>query len=192
MRIKDVKYNFMNEHVKKFIENNIDLIEKEYWEILYSSSKQHEFYKGVEINWDHRIFGEVTQVLHEAGIYPEYALTYIPENFLHNVLDTHIDEYKVPQNIIEIRKAAFANTDIKKVYIPDGVKIIEAGAFKNCTDLKEIYIGSGVEYIGDKCFQDCRNLTKIIYNGNKEQWHQIKKGTYVFRMAAQHYIKYLK
>lgn len=45
--------------------------------------------------------------------------------------------------------------------IPDGKKIIEYKAFKDCTELKEVVIPESVETINTYAFWGCTSLTKI-------------------------------
>ncbi len=52
-------------------------------------------------------------------------------------------------------------TSLKKVVIPDGIKIIDGRAFACCTSLSDIRIPDSVTSIGTSAFVGCRNLPPI-------------------------------
>ena len=52
-------------------------------------------------------------------------------------------------------------TSLKKVVIPDGIKIIDGRAFACCTGLSDIRIPDSVTSIGTSAFVGCRNLPPI-------------------------------
>ena len=52
-------------------------------------------------------------------------------------------------------------TSLKKVVIPDGIKIIDGRAFAWCTGLSDIRIPDSVTSIGTSAFVGCRNLPPI-------------------------------
>ena len=60
----------MNNHVKRFIEENIDLIEKEDWRGVFLSWYLH--YSAVELYTDTRNFREFIEVMEAA--YPDFAV----------------------------------------------------------------------------------------------------------------------
>lgn len=71
------------------------------------------------------------------------------------------------QKIIYIYSGAFqGNTNITKVILPNTVKTISVGAFKNCTNLLEINL-ENVEFIQDNAFDYCTSLTSININKAK-------------------------
>lgn len=47
---------------------------------------------------------------------------------------------------------------LKKIVIPDSVKIIEKRAFQGCSNLEEITLSKNLEWLGDKCFYDTKWL----------------------------------
>ena len=47
------------------------------------------------------------------------------------------------------------NTDISEVVIPEGLKYIGAGAFRNCVNLKTVCFPASLEEIGTLCFDHC-------------------------------------
>lgn len=47
------------------------------------------------------------------------------------------------------------------IIIPDSVKLIDNGAFKDCYNLKTIIIGNSVQLLSQSVFENCRSLTNI-------------------------------
>ena len=63
-----------------------------------------------------------------------------------------------------IDTGAFANcTDIVTLVIPDSVTIIGEGAFSWCNGLIRVTLGKGVTFIGENAFSDCYKLAEV-YN----------------------------
>ena len=67
---------------------------------------------------------------------------------------------------------------IRKCIIPDTVKIIDVGAFRNCTLLKEIHIPSSVEIIKKKAFIGCTNLLKVHIDLEKSKLSHIQSSAF--------------
>lgn len=171
----------MNEQLKKFIEDNINLIEQNEWKEIY-----------------HKRFPEgFTETLLDCGINPlDQGLNFIPNNFLYN---SNIEEFTIPNNITSIGKQAFAGcSNLINIKIPNSVKIIGDYAFSCCYQLASIEIPNKVTSIGHSAFEYCHSLTNIVigngvksiqnwvflhsdslisikYNGTKAEWNNIKK-----------------
>ncbi len=61
----------------------------------------------------------------------------------------------------EIPEELFSNrSDIVSVWLPDGVKKIDANAFENCFRLSEIFFPNTLRVIGNEAFRNCVNLKK--------------------------------
>ena len=60
--------------------------------------------------------------------------------------------------------------------IPDGVTVIANRAFIDCENLTQVTIPNSVNNIEEFAFFSCENLEKMIYNGTKAQWKEVKKG----------------
>jgi len=54
-----------------------------------------------------------------------------------------------------------ANTEIKDLIVPDGVRAINGYVFKNCTNINSIRIPSSVSSIGNYAFYDCMGLQRV-------------------------------
>lgn len=76
------------------------------------------------------------------------------------IIPETIDGHKVTK----IGLSAYANSQITKVVIPNGVKIIEDMAFNNCEVLQEVVLGTDVVEIGDGSFMNCYSLETITLN----------------------------
>lgn len=65
-------------------------------------------------------------------------------------------------NVEVIGVEAFSYCDrLYKVALGNKLRVIEGGAFRNCTHLKEVYIPPTVEKIGKLAFDGCKRLSKI-------------------------------
>lgn len=53
------------------------------------------------------------------------------------------------------------NKDVISVTLPDSCKYIQPFAFDNCSNLRHIYLNNGLIYIGDAAFQLCSGLEEI-------------------------------
>ena len=67
----------------------------------------------------------------------------------------------VPKGTVVIGRHAFnCCTGLKKIYLPDTVRIIEEGAFMGCTGLKRFKLPKSVKVIGQDAFADCGKLER--------------------------------
>jgi len=57
-------------------------------------------------------------------------------------------------------------SDIKNIYVQDGVTIINNGAFLNCSVLEDVSIGKDVKSIGKRAFYNCDSLSNISFEKN--------------------------
>ena len=164
--------------LKKFIEENIDLIEAGDFDQLY------------KMNVDVPKF---TQVLLEAGIDPLKNLTYIPPNYL---CETDIKEFTVPSHITRIGNSAFWSCEIlNKVTLPEGLMFIDDDAFAECHNLWQINLPSTLEYIKDDAFAETNlhhvvipDLVKLIPRHCFEDCKQletVKLGKFCYRVGER-------
>lgn len=79
--------------------------------------------------------------------------------------------------VTAINNAAFPNSAVTSVTIPDSVTSIPDAAFYNCGNLETIHIPVSVTSIGSYAFDDCPNLMTVTYPGSKTQWDAIAKGS---------------
>ena len=171
----------MTEGVKKFIEENIDLIESDSFDTLY---------KGADALVD---VPKLTEVLLQAGIDPLKNLTYIPPHYL---CETDIKEFKVPSHITRIGNAAFWSCEIlNKVTLPEGLMFIDSDAFAECHNLWQINLPSTLEYINEDAFAETNlhhvvipDLVKLIPRHcfeDCEQLETVKLGKFCYKVGER-------
>jgi len=68
----------------------------------------------------------------------------------------------LPSELTYVGEFAFASTKLAKIVIPDAVKSIGKGAFKNCAYAEYVVIGENVSAIGASAFEGC-SLLEAIY-----------------------------
>ena len=80
--------------------------------------------------------------------------------------------------VIGISAYGFSNCkNLKELTINEGPTIIKEYAFDKCEQLYRIHISKSISSIGEYAFNDCLKLKLIFYNGTKEEWNKISKGT---------------
>ena len=111
----------------------------------------------------------------------------VDEKYINDVLT-----YKVPSSVLKIGKLAFNYTNLKVVYLPEGLKRIETMAFFRATNLHNVYsyktdnniynsIPDGVEYIGSDSFSYCQELdymyvpSSVTEIGHHAFWDSVYK-----------------
>lgn len=75
--------------------------------------------------------------------------------------------------VTAINNAAFPNSAVTSVTIPDSITSIPDAAFYNCGNLETIHIPVSVTSIGNYAFADCPSLMTVTYSGSKTQWDKI-------------------
>lgn len=164
----------INTDLKNFINDNLDLIDKN------TPDSWRSIYQKFEDEYDEELAGQLSAVLLASGINPPLVIGEVPRRFLQ--YQSQITEYKIPNNCNYIGMSAFEDTSItqidipptvtgidylafggtklKKINLPSSVKMLENAVFHSCKDLEEIDLGNLV-YLGDECFVDCIHLTKV-------------------------------
>ena len=80
--------------------------------------------------------------------------------------------------VTSIKEGAFYEREsMDEIVIPDSVTSIGASAFQYCTGLTSVTIPNSVTEIGGYAFKGCKGLTTINYQGKKEDWDAIQKGS---------------
>lgn len=160
----------MNPIIQKLIEENIEYIEAENFDVVYD--------KALSVNMNINI-GELTDVFYDAGIDPLASLTEIPSLFLD---ESKITALVVPENIKKIRKSgcAFSNlshielhkdcelsessffrSKIQSIIVPYIMNEVPDDCFFGCEELQEVDLNS-VEQIGSESFYGCVSLKKLF------------------------------
>ena len=136
----------MDSRVAKIIEENIDAIENNDFDTVYSG-----IVDGLK--------GMFTGALLDAGIDPLPHMTTIVPRMYESLMIHHID---IPSNIIRIGNNAFRRcTRLDSVKLPEGLRIIGFYAFKDCFDLQNITFPNSLEILADTAFYGCTSFTAI-------------------------------
>lgn len=69
----------------------------------------------------------------------------------------------IPSGVYGINDYLFRDSDITGITIPEGVKYIGYGAFKNCTALKSVKLPNSLKKIGGEAFGDCTALSSVTF-----------------------------
>ena len=91
-------------------------------------------------------------------VIPE-SVTHISNNMLS--LCSNITEITLGSNVETIGSYAFAYTKVKKINLPEGLKVIGDFAFVLCSNLTTLTIPESVNAIGKSAFEGCSNLSTI-------------------------------
>ena len=85
----------------------------------------------------------------------------------------------IPDSITSIPDAAFVNcSQLTNISIPNSVTYIGFSAFDGCASLKSITLPSSLRTIGNSAFAGCPSSMTVTYPGSKTQWdHDITKGS---------------
>ena len=80
------------------------------------------------------------------------------------IIDNCSEAFEIENNILYTRKkvrliACFSKD--KEIVLPNGLRIIDEYAFKDCCDIEKVHIPSSVTTIGKHAFEGCTSLSKI-------------------------------
>jgi hypothetical protein len=185
--MKTIGENRMNEEIKQFIEQNIQLIDECDFKKLYNQASSI---------FDDEEIPELTKIFLTSGIDPLLYLTNVPERYCS---DLSIKEVTIPSNIKIIGTSAFTNChDLKsvvfkegvdeiesrafsscesltKIYFPDSLSQLNAEVFQDCSNLEEVSIGKNIKYVGSYAFARCSKLHQIEYRGTSAEWNKVAR-----------------
>lgn len=172
----------MENIVKEFIEENIDLLDTNDWD---------QFFKEAEatcLSTDDLGFTSLLKIyLEQAGLDPLHYLDYIPYGYYWS--DITLVEYEIADKIITIQGGAFYQCiNLRKVTLPNTLLDIQDNAFNSCEKLKYIELPNSLEYIHSDAFANS-GLKKCTYLGTIEQFMGIELGDTIFENTDLAYIQ---
>ena len=171
----------MNDYLKQYIKEHLDLVDEEMYDELYSNCDKYDR-------------ADLTKFLLSCGIKPDEYMTRLPDYYLAgsdihsyhisptiNVIESwafgHCRELEIiyiPNSVTSIGNSAFYKcSNLASVTISEGVTNIDVWAFRSCTSLTSITIPNSVTNIKRKAFSNCARLNTISYKGTVEEWKHI-------------------
>ena len=129
----------MDIYLKEFIEQNIELIENDDFNMLYNLACANE---------DEFEIGELTRILYAIGIDPLQKMVSVPSYYLYYTKkDWSFEKFKIPSNIIELEDYSFGlSCRIKELILPTSIKAIGRIIFDNSAIDKVSYEGTIAEF----------------------------------------------
>ena len=159
----------------------------------------------IEVDEDNAYFCDIDGVLYNKDLtevicYPIKHSNYVArtkgyddtadknsDNYVKDVLT-----YALPSSITKVGKLAFNYTDLKVVYLPEGLKKMETMSFFRATNLDFVYsykgdgsiynsLPEGLEYVGTDAFSYCQELdylyipSSVTYIGHHAFWDSVYK-----------------
>ncbi len=91
--------------------------------------------------------------------------TKLPDDKI-NILNSKLAMIGAPYRINEYSGISVVAKNITSIVIPDAVKVIPEGEFRNCVKLERVTMSDNVQYIGNQAFNGCLNLREINITGN--------------------------
>ena len=121
------------------------------------------------------VFPDSLEIIGDDVLYECTGITYLDLNQISYIGEGNTymlgPDYKGPEEIIFSSKMESIPfrfcagwTNLKKVTIPEGVKIIEDEAFSGCTGLESLAFPDSLETIGDFALYDCTGITYLDLN----------------------------
>ena len=140
----------MNPIVKKLIEANIEYIDNNDFDTVYSRA----------MSLNHKInIGEITDIFYDASLDPLSHMTEVPPLFLD---ESTIEALVVPENISKIRISGFAYSHLEHVELHNNCELSSSAFF--CSYLKKITIPYIMNEVPDECFSGCTLLNDVDLN----------------------------
>lgn len=84
-----------------------------------------------------------------------------------NFSGTQLDTVVLPECITKIPENAFYNSEIKNIFIAEGVTNIEKTAFAYCDKLTTVVLPKSISRIYDRAFYESNSLKNVVFIGNE-------------------------
>lgn len=113
------------------------------------------------------------------GVYFPDGVTSIPENCFETPKygtafdDLYIEKVYIPNSVTKIGAGAFSATNLKNISVPDSVTEIGESAFSSCESLENITLSNNLTKIGSNAFEGCKNLKNATYKGKTYDYAHI-------------------
>lgn len=92
---------------------------------------------------------------------------------------SNLEKVYIEEGLKILGKFAFCDCpSLKSINIPSSIKSIPNATFSNCENLASVELSKGIEEIGYNAFIDCNSFKKVNYLGTLEDWLNIKFETY--------------
>lgn len=144
----------MRAAVKKFIEENIELIENDQWsEVVYKAETWMVDNKFTMLD-----LVDLWKIIRE---------------------DLKIDLFKF-EDVEVVPTCYFYGSNITAIKLPERIAHIRNSAFTNCEKLEKVSLPSTIISIGEGAFLNTDNLIEINYNGYESDFRNIRLGYCAF------------
>ena len=92
---------------------------------------------------------------------------------------SNLEKVYIEEGLKILGKFAFCDCpSLKSINIPSSIKSIPNATFSNCENLASVELSKGIEEIGYNAFINCNSFKKVNYLGTLEDWLNIKFETY--------------
>ena len=96
----------------------------------------------------------------------------------------------IPDSVTSIGNLAFYHcSSLTSITIPDSVISIGISAFIGCSNLTSVTIPDSVSSIGPTAFYHCDSLKTIYYDGHRDEWMAMSKGSSWYDGTATIYVR---
>lgn len=84
-----------------------------------------------------------------------------------------LESITLPEGLLVIDNGAFQLcSELRSITIPDSVTTIYGSAFSTCKNLREVTLGKGLTNLGNYVFAGCRGVS-FRFNGTEAEWEAI-------------------
>lgn len=142
----------MTDGVKKFIEENINLIERNNFD---------ELFRRANLDLADRLeVGELSKILEDAGIYLLDYTDTIPMNYMYGA---DIVMLAPKPGIKRIGEEAYKYCDeLVSVDLPEGLEYIDEWAFESCPNLRELRLPKSIKHIANSAFNSSLDHPDLV------------------------------
>jgi hypothetical protein len=143
----------MTAEQKKYIEDNMYLVEENRWE---------EFFKDAPIG--------LGSILYKADVDFLSVMSRVPVRCF--CKDDYLISLRVPSSIKTIDCSAFYYCEnLQEIELPSTLEQIADASFHSCKNLKSITLPDSLNYLGESAFFSCRSLKDIYFGKNLKVLH---------------------